>query len=141
MVEINWTVGVQIINFLILIFVLNLVAYKPIRKILLKRKSTLDGMAESIEATSLQTEEIDAAFSTGLREARGRGKREKDALLQAADDEEKAILGRINDQSREELAAVKARIVTDADAVKVVLEKEINTFAEAITRKILGRAA
>ena len=140
MVDINWTVGVQIVNFLILIFVLNTLAFKPIRKILLERKAKIDGLAEGIETAGLQADEKDAAFSSGLKEARARGKKEKDALLQAADDEEKAIVGRINDKAREEMAAVKAQIAKDTDAVKTALEKEVDAFADAITQKILGRA-
>ncbi len=141
MVDINWTVWVQIVNFLVLIFFLNILAYKPIRKILLERKAKMDGLAEGIESVGRQAEEKDTAFSAGLKDARTQGKKEKDVLLQAADDEEKAIVGRINDQAREDLAAVKARIAKDADAVKAALEKEVDTFADAITQKILGRAA
>ena len=141
MIEFNWTLGVQIFNFLFLMFILNQIAYKPIRKILIERKAKMDGLAESIESTGRQAEEQDTAFSTGLKDARLKGKQEKDTLLQAADAEEKAIVGKINDQAREDLAAVKARIAKDADAVKAALEKEVDTFADAITQKILGRAA
>ncbi len=141
MVEINWTVGVQIANFLILIFALNTFAFKPIRKILQERKAKMDGLADAIESTGHQADEKNAAFSTGLKEARAKGKQEKEARMQEADNEEKAIVSRINDQAREELAAVKAKIAKDVDAVKASLEKEVDTFADAITQKILGRAA
>ena len=140
MVDINWTVGVQIANFLILIFILNKVAFKPIRKILLERQAKMDGLADGISSAEVQAEENDVAFSSGLKEARATGKQEKEALLQAADEEEKAILGRINDQAREDMAKVKAQIAKDTDAVKSALEKEVDAFADAISQKILGRA-
>ena len=141
MVEINWTVWVQIANFLILIFALNILCYKPIRKILLTRKDKIDGLTSGIDSASQKAAEKDKAFGLGLKEARSKGQTEKEALLQAADDEEKAIIAKINDQTREDLAAIQAQIAKDTDAVKTALEKEVDTFADAIAQKILGRAA
>ena len=141
MVEINWTVWIQIANFLILIFVLNIIVYKPIRKILLERKSKVEGLVDGIDSANRQAEEKDQAFSAGLREARAKGQKEKEAMLQAAAEEERAIIGKIMEKARAELDAVKAQVAKDVDGVKVALEKDLDAFAGAITQKILGRAA
>lgn len=141
MVDINWTVWVQIANFLILIFVLNIVCYKPIRKILLARKEKIDSLNNGIDSASREAQEKDMAFGQGLKEARSKGQAEKEALMQAASDEEKAIIAKINEKAREDLAAIKSQIAKDTDAVKSVLEKDVDSFADAITQKILGRAA
>jgi len=141
MVDINWTVIPQIANFLILIFILNVVCYKPIRKILLERKAKVDSLNNTIESTSLESEEKNQAFGVGLREARAKGQKEKEALMQAAGEEEQAIVGKILDKAREDLAVVKAQIAKETDEVKAALEKEVDSFADAITQKILGRAA
>ena len=141
MVDINWTVIPQIINFLILIFALNIVCYKPIRKILLERKAKVDGLAVNIESTSRESEEKDKAFGIGVREARAKGQKEKEVLMQAAAEEEKVIVGKIMDKAREDMAVVKAQIAKDTGEVKAALEKEVDAFADAITQKILGRAA
>jgi len=141
MIDINWTVLSQIINFLILIFALNLVCYKPIRKILLERKATVDGLTTNIASAAVQSEEKDKAYTQGVREARAKGQKEKDALLQEAGDEEKVIVGKIMDKAREDMAAIKAQISKETAEVKAALEKEVDAFADAITQKILGRAA
>ncbi len=141
MVEINWTVVPQIINFLFLIFALNIVLYKPVRKILLERKTKVEGLSKDIESASRQTEEKDQAFNIGIREARAKGQKEKEAMMQAAGNEEKEIIGKIMDQARADLAGVKSQVAKDMGAVKAALEKDVDTFADAITQKILGRAA
>lgn len=141
MVEINWTVIPQIINFLILIFVLNVVCYKPIRKILLERKAKVDGLAENIDAASTLSEEKGKAFTQGVREARTKGQKEKEALLNQAGEEEKVIVSKIMDKAREDMATVKEQIAQETEEVKAALEKEVDAFADAITQKILGRAA
>ncbi|MEJ2660281.1 MAG: ATP synthase F0 subunit B [Desulfobacteraceae bacterium] len=141
MVEINWTVIPQIINFLVLIFVLNMVLYKPIRKILKERRTKVDGLSQGIESATRKAEEKDQAFNQGLRDARTQGQKEKEAMLQAAASEEREIVGKIMDQAREDLAAVKSKITKDVDAVKEALEGDVDAFADAITQKILGRTA
>ncbi len=141
MVDINLTVIPQIINFLILIFAMNIVCYKPIRKILLARKAKVDGLAGDIASATEDSEEKDKAFSQGVREARAKGQKEKEALLNEAGEEEKVIVGKIMDKAREDMATVKEQITKETEEVKAALEKEVDAFADAITQKILGRAA
>ena len=45
----DWTVGIQIINFLVILWILNLILYRPIRNILRQRKEKIDGLEASIE--------------------------------------------------------------------------------------------
>jgi F-type H+-transporting ATPase subunit b len=118
-----------------------LVCYKPIRKILLERKATVDGLTNNIASAAEQSEEKDKAYTQGVREARAKGQKEKDALLQEAGDEEKVIVGKIMDKAREDMAAIKEQISKETAEVKAALEKEVDAFADAITQKILGRAA
>jgi F-type H+-transporting ATPase subunit b len=44
MVSVDGSIVVQIVNFLVLIWILNMVLYKPIRKILLDRKEKMTGL-------------------------------------------------------------------------------------------------
>lgn len=141
MVEINGTILIQIVNFLVLIFVLNIVLYKPIRSILRQRKERMQGLENSAQSTVLQAEERNQAYTDGLKEARLKGQKEKEVLMKAAKDEEQAIVAKINANGQQELAAVKEKITKDTDAVRNALEKEVDAFASAISQKILGRTA
>lgn len=141
MINLDWTILVQIANFLILMYILNIVLYKPIRGMLNQRKAKVDGLEGSVSATTRQIDEKNQAFEEGIKTARAKGQKEKEARLQSALDEEQSIVAEINAKAQKDLAAVKAKITQDTDAVRTVLEKEIDTFADAIAQKILGRAA
>lgn len=133
--------SIQIVNFLILIFALNMVLYKPIRSILSQRKEKMQGLENGAEETIKAAEEKNQAFTAGIREARAKGQKEKEALMQVATDEENAIVAKITAKAKEDLAEVKAKIAKDTDAVRSTLESEVDAFADAIAQKILGRAA
>ena len=135
------SVIIQIINFLFLIWVLNLIIYKPIRNILIQRKEKFSGLEDDIETAESKAAEQDQAFASGVKEARARGLEQKEALLQAASDEEKELIGKINEKAQAELAKVREQIAREADGARETLMKEVGDFAGTISEKILGRAA
>ena len=141
MVSVDGSIVLQIANFLLLIWILNMVLYKPIRKILLERKEKMVGMQSAIDGSAQQVQSKEDAYADGVRQARVAGQKEKETLMQAAAEEEKAIIGKINESAQAELKDVREKITQEMGTVKVALEKEIDAFANAIGQKILGRAA
>ena len=131
---------IQIINFLFAIWVLNVLLYKPIRKILTQRKEKVSGLELAIETSNNDVREKDDAFAAGIKEARTKGFKEKDALLQQAADEEKSILDDINRKAQAELTEIRNQIKKDAEVARESLQAQIGDFANQISQKILGRA-
>ena len=131
---------IQIVNFIFLIWILNVLLYRPIRKILIQRKEKFSNLEQNIETLSSDALEKDSEFSTGIKDARARGMKEKEALMQAAADQEREVIEKINKKAQADLAEVRKKIAKDAEAVRASLQQEIDAFAEAIGEKIIGRA-
>lgn len=134
------SVLVQIVNFVLLIILLNVVLYKPIRGILIQRKEKVEGMEDVIRSSEVGVREKEDAYNSGIREARSKGVAMKDAIVEEASQEEKKILGEISEKAQADLAEVRAKIAKDVDGVRKSLQKEVDVFATAICEKILGRA-
>lgn len=140
MVSVDMSVFIQIANFLCLIWVLNIVLYRPIRKILLERKNKVSGLEESVENFSKSAKEKDSEYDSGIKAARSKGMAEKATLIQIAEEEEKAIIAKINEKAQEDIAKVREEIAKDTEAAKNQLLKQVDMFASEIGKKILGRA-
>ncbi|MBI5589861.1 MAG: ATPase [Deltaproteobacteria bacterium] len=140
MINVDGSVFIQIANFIFLIWVMNMILYKPIRKVLLQRKEKVLGLEGSIADFNTQAQEKENAFASGIKEARSNGLKEKQALIQSGSDEEKIIVENINKKAQAELAKSREKIAKDAESVRVSLQKELDTFVNAIGQKILGRA-
>ena len=148
--DIAWSAGIsvipdksliiQIVNFLLIIYILNILLYKPIRKILIQRKERVSNLEENIDTLNKEAGDKDDGYVSGIQEARAKGLIEKESLLQAAADEEREIIEKINQKAQADLAAVKEKIAKDADTARESLQQEIDTFANAISERILGRA-
>jgi F-type H+-transporting ATPase subunit b len=136
----DWTLWVQIANFLLIVLVLNMVLFRPIRNILIQRKEKITKLEQNIETSDKEANEKNEAFDSGIRDARAKGLSEKSVLLNEAADEEREIVDKINQKAQADLAEVREKIAKDAEAVRASLQKEIDNFASAIGEKILGRA-
>ena len=136
----DWTLFLQMGNFILLIFILNAILYKPIRQILIERKNKIQGYKEGIDTLQQDASESEKSFQAKISEARQQGVREKGNLKQAGQEEEKQITDEINRKAQAELEAVRAQIAKDAEDARRGLEKEIEVFSGTIFEKILGRA-
>ncbi len=136
----DWSVIIQLVNFLVLIWALNMILYKPIRGIISKRKEKISGLESDIDTAETKAVEQDQAFADGIKDARAKGLKQKEALLQAAADEEKALINQINEKAQADLTKIREQIAGEANDAKQALMKDVDSFAGAISEKILGRA-
>ena len=135
----DWTFLLQMANFLILMWILNVILYKPIRNVLIQRKNKVSGLQESIDVSQKDVKEKEEAFMLGIRDARAKGLKEKERLVAEATEEEKKIIARINEKAQADMAEVRTQIAKEAEAARDSLMQEIDDFSEAIGQKILGR--
>jgi F-type H+-transporting ATPase subunit b len=136
----DWSLFVQIGNFVLLILIMNAILYKPIRQILIERKKKIQGYEEGIEAIQRDASESEQTFQAKISEARQQGVQQKEALKQTGQEEEKRLISEINQKAQAELETVRAQIAKDAEDARRGLEKEIEAFSGTIAEKMLGRA-
>ncbi|MFZ5569175.1 MAG: ATP synthase F0 subunit B [Thermodesulfobacteriota bacterium] len=134
------SVIVQIVNFLLLIWALNMLLYKPIRKMIAQRKEKVSGLEKSVEKLSQDAQRKDDAYGEGIKDARTKGLKQKQMIVDAAAEEEAKLIAEINRKAQENLAETKEKIAKDTASVRGTLAKEIDAFAAIIGEKILGRA-
>jgi F-type H+-transporting ATPase subunit b len=140
MIKVDGSLFIQIVNFLFLIWIMNVILYKPIRNVLIRRKEKMGGLEQNIASAVSDAKEKEDAFASGIKEARSRGMKQKDALIQEATQEEKMIVEEINKKAQANMMEIREKISKEAQGVQASLQKEIDSFAQAIGEKILGRA-
>jgi F-type H+-transporting ATPase subunit b len=140
MVTLDITMVIQMVNIVVLMFLLNGVLYKPIKKILRERSEKMQGMQNDVakfeQNARLRQEEVDAKMSR----ASGKAKAALDAAraeAQAAGDEKMAsIKAEVDEFKDKQLAQINTQIGEARDGLKANLEG----FASDMASKILGRA-
>lgn len=140
MIKLDWTLFLQFANFMILLAVLNVLLYKPLRAVLAARKATIDGDLAKARAMDEQIQAQVAEYEAKLQEARQRGSQERSALRQAAMTEEARLLGAANEKASQRLQTLKEQIAGEAEAARQGLRGETETLAREIAGKVLGRS-
>jgi F-type H+-transporting ATPase subunit b len=139
-ISLNSSLIIQIINFVVLILVLNAVLYKPIRGILAKRKNLVDSLEEDADQAVKKAKDSEVKFREDIKAARMKGAEKKNEIIDSASEEEDKLLSEIQQESMEKINQVKEKISKETEAARASLEKDIGQFASQIAKKILGRA-
>ncbi|MBF0101503.1 MAG: ATP synthase F0 subunit B [Desulfobacterales bacterium] len=140
MIQIDVSLFIQIVNFLLLIWVLNKVLYKPIRVKLSERKKTVVDGQQWIDDIKNQAQGIELQINDSLKRARAEGLKSKETFIQEAMLNEKKMLEEMNQKVRSELENSRKKMDGEIQKTREFLVNEIDIYAEAIGRKILGRA-
>lgn len=131
---------VQGINFLVTLFVLNLLLFKPIRGILKKRRELMDSQLKNIETFSSQAETKLADYEEQLAAARKEGMDIRNTFRDEGAGEEQSILSAAGEEAAATMKAARAEIEAQTKAAMDSLSKEVDAFAAKATDKILGQA-
>ncbi len=139
MISIDFTIIIQFINFFLLIFLLNLILYRPLRKLLNERRATIEGGHGRARELEGQIEEKMARYQERLLEARSKGAQERATLRGEAQAEEAKLLGAAREKALERIQGINAQIAGEATSARDALKQETEVMAAQVAAKVLGR--
>ena len=140
MIELNVAFFVQLVNFGILVLVLNIFLYKPIRKVLADRRQVVDGAREKAAAVDLEVQEKMALYEVRLRDAKAEATGRRAESLKQAQAEETSVLEKARTEATVSLGTIRARVAKEAADARVLLKQQAELLSIDISEKILGRS-
>ncbi len=140
MITLDLTFVIQLVNFLVLMLVLNIFLYKPIRKVMADRKGQIDGAKERAAAVDKDVQEKMALYETRLREIKSKAGAEREVLRGDALREEAAILEKARKEAADSLSSIKAKVAKEAVEAKEYLTVQARSLSLEICEKVLGRS-
>ena len=136
----DYTLFLQIANFLFLLFILNILLYRPVRRILGKRKAEVDGLQNSVSELQGKANRFAGEFDEGMAKARKTGYEEKESLKNQGLEEEKKLLKEAASASGERMGQARTEMEKNLLEARGALEKELSLFSKELAEKILGRS-
>ncbi len=134
------TLFIQAANFLITIFVLNVLLIKPIREIIKKRKGLMADQLDKIEGFNASAETKVADYETQLTAARKEANDIRNAARDEGTAEEHSLMAAAGEEASGTIQAARDEIKAEVKGAMDQLTKDVDKFAEAATGKILGQA-
>ncbi len=140
MLQIDQSLIIQIVNFLLLIFLLNIFLYRPIRRVIAQRSEEMGSLEQAIETADKKSNENEEGIQENRLLARKDGYQTKEALKLEGLAEEKTILQESGSQADEKISRAKDEMNAQTAAVRKALEEQVVVFSKELAEKILGRS-
>ena len=135
----DYTIFIQIIAFLVLIYILNVLLYKPILSIINRRKKQLEELENEIKLFNESVDKRAAEYEEKLKSAKTNASELKKEIIKEGAEQAKKMVDAVRNeiplmtqefQQKMEKEIQKARQVLDSQSRKLSLE---------IAQKVLGR--
>ena len=139
MISINATLIVQVINLLVLIFILNRLMYKPVRAILQKRQDEMIKGRAEIERIARENEADQAAFDKELFEKRKMARERLQEMRLEAEKKGFAVIEEAQKKSRQKDAEITAMVEAEMAKARSDISREAEVVARSMAGTLLGR--
>ncbi len=139
MINLDITFIFQLVNFLVLMLVLNLVLYKPVRKLLADRAAEIAGGHEKAASLDQEVQEKMAQYEARLHDAKIKATEERGLLKKEAQAYEAEVLDQARKEANQSLGVIKGKVAQEAAAAKDILKEQAKSLSLEICEKVLGR--
>lgn len=139
MINPDITLIIQMINFLILLFVLNLILFRPIRKIIKERNQIVEDFNNDIASLTDSAEESLGQFEQKIQEARKEGLIRVQGMKDEGEETEAELIAATTQEVQAKIEEARNKVASDIQEARTQLQTQVQAFSVAMTEKILGR--
>lgn len=137
MLNFDWTFIALAINFLVLLFLLNTILFKPLLKIFKERDDTVRGNLDAAKDMTGKREESIAALNRDLAEARSKAKETFESLKGEAVSKQKEVHTAAEAEAAAILEKARGEIKAEAEKARKALRADVDKFSDEIVRKLV----
>lgn len=131
--------ALNILSVLIMVVLVRLLAYKPVRSFLDKRKEKIDKTKEEAERALENAHRSEEEYEAALADAESAAEKRAAEVIAEAKKKAEAIVSEANERADKVLSLAEAKIKADREAALEGIEKETVSLALEIAEKILER--
>ena len=140
MVSLDYSLGIQIINFLLLVFILNVLLYKPILGTIDERKKQFEESEQTGRHLQETAERKIAAYEEKLRLAKAAAAEKKNEIISQGTEEAKAVIDAVRSEIPVMMERFHARMEGEIDEARKILNHRSQQLSIEIAEKVLGRS-
>jgi len=140
MVDINATVFIQLVNFLLLIWILNQVLYKPLLRVMDRRKEILDKAQEEVKTVQETIDGRVAEYEEKIWSAKMEAMGQKGDLAKEGSEAAKAITDKAKGEIAGMMGEFQAKLEKELASARELLRSQSLRISSEIAEKVLGRS-
>jgi F-type H+-transporting ATPase subunit b len=139
MVEINLTIIIQVVQFLILVYILNRLLFKPISQTMEERHSKIEAWEEKTRTLQESARAKLASYEKELEEARTKAQEEQEQMSIELSQREEERLRAVFDEAAQMVASTKQALKEETERLRRELRQQAQEMSQMVAEKVLGR--
>ena len=139
LLSVNYTLFIQIAIFLIAIYILNKLVFKPFLGLVDRRDKLTRGALEEAHELEEKVKAIIEEYDSKLSEARTLAVEERNKLIQEGQNVAQEIIGEARNEASALLDEAKVKLEADTKEIKEKIKGDIDGLAGEIATKVLGK--
>jgi F-type H+-transporting ATPase subunit b len=139
MLELNKWFFVQLANFLLLLFVLNIILFRPMLRLFQEREEHTTGFLNDAKAMDKEKDEVLSQIDSKLAGARDRAKAVFEKFSTEGIEIQKLAVDSAQNEAVEINRKSKEEIETATDKARAALKADIENFSQRIVEKLVGK--
>ncbi|HMB15418.1 MAG TPA: ATP synthase F0 subunit B [Pelovirga sp.] len=140
MISLDWTLILQFINFIVLLYLLNRILFKPLRAVMDKRGETIAGSHARARDLQADIDEKMSSYQQQLVEAKKQANEERAQIRKLAVEEESKMIAMAQSNAGARMEQIREQVGQESTRANQTLKKESTALAQLIATKILGRS-
>jgi len=129
---------INIIGFVLLIFIANSMVFKPIGRVIDERKQDIDQTYDTLDTDRRQMDELRQDYERRLAEIEAQAREKIQSAIKDAQAARDQILSEATDRSRELVARAEREAERERQEAMVTLRRQIVDLALGATAKVIG---
>jgi len=136
----DYTIFIQIITFLILIYILNILLYKPILSIIERRKKQLTELENEIKLFNESVDKRAAEYEEKLKLAKTNASELKKEIIKEGTDQAKNIIDAVRNEIPLMTQEFEQKMDKEIQAARQILDSQSRKLSLEIAQKVMGRS-
>lgn len=140
MVSLDYTILIQMANFILLIFILRKLLYMPILGVMNERKERMEESDGEVKRLKQEVEQKFSEYEEKVRLAKLDAMAQKNAIVKEGADLAKGVIETIRGEIPALMEQFNTRMGMEVEAARAVLRSQSRKISLEIAEKVLGRS-
>lgn len=136
----DYTLLIQIVTFLLLIYILNHLLFKPILSIIDRRKKQLEELENEIKLFNDSVNKRISEYDEKLKQAKTNASELKKEIIKEGDDQAKSIVDIVRGEIPLMTEEFQKKMEKEMQAARKILDNQSRKLSLEIAEKVLGRS-
>lgn len=141
MIEINLTIIIQVVQFLILIIILNRFLFRPTIYQIEEREKKITGWEEESKNCHQSMQARLQSYEKQILEAKVQAQEKQELMTDALKEEEEKKVAAASEEAFLIVSSTREKLQKETEVLRVQLREQAEEMSQLVTEKVLGRKA